>query len=56
MLDASEATLGKFDFDFSVLVGEKLLTVVLEDLQDLELLIRMQLADLLLQLVGFLQR
>ena len=56
MLDTSQATLGKFDFDFSVFVREQLLPVVLQDLQDLELLVWMELADLLLEFVGFLQR
>ena len=56
LLDTSQATLGKFDFDFSVFVREQLLPVVLQDLQDLELLVWMELADLLLEFVGFLQR
>ena len=56
LLDTSQATLGKFNFDFSVFVREQLLPVVLQDLQDLELLVWMELADLLLEFVGFLQR
>jgi hypothetical protein len=55
LFDAAQTALGNLDFHFSVLVRIELLSVVLQDLQNLELLIRMKLADLLLQLVGFLE-
>ena len=56
LLDTSQATLGKFDFDFAVFVGIELFPVVLKNLQDLELLIWVKLADLFFQIICFLQR